>query len=471
MTNFNTAKVLVVGEERAGKTSLVRRVLRLDFDQNEKSTQGIDLHRLKNKVLGLSINLWDCAGQEVTHFIHEVFMGVGLYVYVLKAEDLDLKRSKIYNWLDVIKSNGKNPPILIVVTQCDLYPSAQFDIRCFQEEYNIVEVLYTSACVKNVDVDPYEIKHPPELVRQIILREVVKLQNGGVVWENSGFKLKQGIFDTLKYSHAIAIDMFYDLGTSLGLTEKESLLYLEQLNKSGDLVYLGKDTIYNSKELVQTIYRTVRSRYLAEEGSHFSEYVYTKTFPSGCPFSHSELMSILMDLDIGYEASGKMSVPFVTHRVQPDLGEFETDKHLALRIKFCDLLKLSVIPIFTVKMGSYVLNKDHRNSWRRGVLLEYKSSYGYVCCDENKKIITVVVDKNPDGKALLNLIEGNFISILKDRFRYDIQIPLIFEGKIFNYSDKEFVQACLDGGDNKLYSSVGKQSKSFSPEEVLLNYS
>ncbi|NQZ11433.1 MAG: 50S ribosome-binding GTPase, partial [Algicola sp.] len=58
---LNEAKVLVVGDERVGKTSLINRLLGRRHNPNQKSTPGIDIqnHQLDNDI---RVNIWDFAG-------------------------------------------------------------------------------------------------------------------------------------------------------------------------------------------------------------------------------------------------------------------------------------------------------------------------------------------------------------------------------------------------------------------------
>jgi internalin A len=58
---LNEAKILVVGDERVGKTSVINRLLGNKHNTNQQSTFGIDIqrHTLKNDI---KINIWDFAG-------------------------------------------------------------------------------------------------------------------------------------------------------------------------------------------------------------------------------------------------------------------------------------------------------------------------------------------------------------------------------------------------------------------------
>ncbi|KYL34665.1 hypothetical protein A2I98_08945 [Pseudoalteromonas agarivorans] len=65
------AKVLVVGDERVGKTSIINRLLGNPHNENQTSTQGIDISSLDFNEY--KAHIWDFAGQELTHQTHQFF--------------------------------------------------------------------------------------------------------------------------------------------------------------------------------------------------------------------------------------------------------------------------------------------------------------------------------------------------------------------------------------------------------------
>src|SRR6185312_2094866 len=84
------AKLLIVGEAGAGKTSFARKILDPDYvlDAYEDSTEGIDVMRWQFpgavrvredraeyvKTCNLRINVWDFGGQEIYHSTHQFFL-------------------------------------------------------------------------------------------------------------------------------------------------------------------------------------------------------------------------------------------------------------------------------------------------------------------------------------------------------------------------------------------------------------
>ena len=86
--------MLIVGQGSVGKTSLVRRLTKNDFDLNEIKTEGITIdHWQINSQFEsekpqskIAINAWDFGGQEIMHATHQFFLTKrSLYLLVLDS--------------------------------------------------------------------------------------------------------------------------------------------------------------------------------------------------------------------------------------------------------------------------------------------------------------------------------------------------------------------------------------------------
>ena len=59
-----TAKILVLGDGAVGKTSLVRRFVRGEFDEDYIATIGVNLKHKSLEDIGLDMSIWDLYGQK-----------------------------------------------------------------------------------------------------------------------------------------------------------------------------------------------------------------------------------------------------------------------------------------------------------------------------------------------------------------------------------------------------------------------
>ncbi|MCP4374368.1 MAG: GTPase [Deltaproteobacteria bacterium] len=110
------AKLLIVGESGAGKTTLAKKIKKPRYKlRQEDSTHGIDVIRWKFSMLNgqtFNVNIWDFGGQEIYHATHQFFLTKrSLYILVadIRKEDTDF-----YYWLNVVELLSDNSPLLIV---------------------------------------------------------------------------------------------------------------------------------------------------------------------------------------------------------------------------------------------------------------------------------------------------------------------------------------------------------------------
>lgn len=137
------AKMIVVGNGRVGKTSMIKRLQNEEFDPKEKYTHGITLGILSSEHLpnvasdDFHMQIWDFGGQEIFYATHQFFMtNNALYLlawtsrekveaYKQRMEEEDElvefgeKWRKEQNWLENIRAYTPDAPIIMVQTHCD----------------------------------------------------------------------------------------------------------------------------------------------------------------------------------------------------------------------------------------------------------------------------------------------------------------------------------------------------------------
>jgi internalin A len=115
------AKVLILGDGGAGKTSLLRRLYLTDLPlpAEEESTKGIDIHRhIFTNAAGrpFHLNVWDFGGQQIYHATHQFFLTKrSLYILVddTRNSSQAVQDDGFKYWLELIEALSEGSPVLI----------------------------------------------------------------------------------------------------------------------------------------------------------------------------------------------------------------------------------------------------------------------------------------------------------------------------------------------------------------------
>ena len=137
--NLNEAKLILVGEGAAGKTSLVNLLRGKPFNKNESQTHGIRVESWQLQLPSESdlceevkVHCWDFGGQEIMRATHQVFLSDRcVYVLVLDSR----KDEKPEDWLKQIQAVSTTAPIVVVSNKIDEHPDNNLQQQHLREKY------------------------------------------------------------------------------------------------------------------------------------------------------------------------------------------------------------------------------------------------------------------------------------------------------------------------------------------------
>ncbi|WP_083918254.1 COR domain-containing protein [Methylosarcina fibrata] len=113
------AKLLIVGQGKAGKTTLRRKLENpyAPMPEPGDTTRGIEITRLDEKMPQtgepLRINVWDFGGQDIQHFAHQFFL-TGNSLYALVTNERIQDSVHLSYWLNIIEMLGKKSPVILI---------------------------------------------------------------------------------------------------------------------------------------------------------------------------------------------------------------------------------------------------------------------------------------------------------------------------------------------------------------------
>jgi internalin A len=143
------AKVLLLGEPGAGKTSLLRRLYQPEqaLPSENELTQGIDIHQHSFQTKDgrkFRLNVWDFGGHEIYHATHQFFLTRrSLYILVDDTRKNDRLASDpgFKYWLDFIQLWASDSPILLYQNERRNLPK-EIDFSGIQRSYPAVKERY-----------------------------------------------------------------------------------------------------------------------------------------------------------------------------------------------------------------------------------------------------------------------------------------------------------------------------------------
>ncbi|NVM54680.1 MAG: GTP-binding protein [Candidatus Helarchaeota archaeon] len=148
-----TFKLVLLGDQAVGKTSLVLRFVNHTFSEHYISTIGADFLIKDLELLGAPIRLmiWDLGGQEQWEGVRARYMqgsdGVILVFDVSRKQNIEYY---IFNWIKEIKEFiGEKAPLIIVGNKMDLKP--QIDLSKTEKFIKDLNYPYVETSAKTGD--------------------------------------------------------------------------------------------------------------------------------------------------------------------------------------------------------------------------------------------------------------------------------------------------------------------------------
>jgi len=149
-------KVIVVGDNKVGKTSLIKQYTQGSFNKDYVKTIGAQYSVYDKEVEGNKVTclFWDIAGSKEFHFLRPRFFKnskAAIIVYSLGEDDLSKDSlNQISNWYDEIVKYCSDIPIIIIANKAELVDQTKMDNSLIQEFVNEKKLLgFFITSVKN----------------------------------------------------------------------------------------------------------------------------------------------------------------------------------------------------------------------------------------------------------------------------------------------------------------------------------
>jgi len=410
---LNEAKLILVGQGEVGKTSLVKGLIWDKFDPNESITHGINIDdweisinpkKLKEKI---KLHVWDFGGQEIMHATHQFFLTTrSLYLLVLSCRAGE-ESSKLDYWIEMIKTYGKESPIIVVCNKKD--DGYHIDLNrkelCEQNPGIVRDGFVSTSCRDGKGIADLKEKIKIALRNMKYVRDLIPLTWSNVKQELEG--LKQNFITYLGYQevckkHGVLeqrhqetlIRLLHDLGVALHFHDDPKL----------------KDTGILNPEWV--IYAIITSEELEGQkgilrGEQLDRILDKTAYPQSRHWFIIDMMrKFELCFDMGSREEQFLIPELLPQEEPPKLESFDE----SLRFEYhYDFLPGSIISRFIVRLHRFIHKQTY---WKHGVVLVNNRNRALVKAIPNERKITIQVIGEPlKRKELWSIIQQEFAEI------------------------------------------------------------
>ena len=191
MSDLGKYKLVILGEGRVGKTSLLMRYFKKIFNDNEKSTVNPSFYEKTENHKGkkYEFKFWDTAGQERYNALNAIYYQNAVGALIVYDVTIPETFNKVKDWVNTLREIvDKNIIFVIAGNKFDLSDKntlsqnqATVDAYCAKENCNHV---YTSAKTGyNVD-QVFE-----DLINKVLIKESKKSGDGKVKRKGKGLQI------------------------------------------------------------------------------------------------------------------------------------------------------------------------------------------------------------------------------------------------------------------------------------------
>lgn len=421
------AKLLIVGEGGAGKTTLANTIQTPGYAiGGEESTKGIVVSPWKFKLADgkeFRVNIWDFGGQEIYKSTHQFFL-TKRSLYVLLADDRKQDTDFQY-WLKTIELWGEESPAIV----------AKNEREGHRRQMNNTRLMADFRCLRAVlDIN----LKTGEGVRTLIAaieEHISRLPHVGNALPANWVKVRKALERRRKTKNYISVEEYLQICQKQSFTNVPDALQLsEYLHDLGVCLHFQEDqllsrvVILNPEWGTQAVYKLLDHRIVQEQQGFFTWKDLSQIWPEEEYVGmYNELLQLMMNFQLCYEIPDHRGTFVAPERLADDTPyyEWDTADNLHLRYTYPDYMPKGILTRFIVAAHSLIEVHDGQQLvWKTGVVLVNDDTRAEVSEHYSQRRIQIRVTGR-HRKELLTIVmyELDKIHAAFHRLNYDRLIP------------------------------------------------
>lgn len=403
------ARVLIVGEPGAGKTTLFRKLKDNKYtpieltEAERKSTVGVDIDAgwkfkfVKDRSKEFVAHLWDFGGQKIQYALHQYFL-TEKSLYILLSDDRK-QLNNFHYWFEIISTLGVGCPVLVVLNEINHESITSFSLKEFRDEFkNKIKT------IDKLDVDFSKEDGRFQVIQRDIQTKLSNLEHVGRQLPAQWKIIRSELEKLGKDTAYISIDEYFRICSLNTIVEEEDarnlLDYLHYLgialNYKGD-DHLESIVILSPGWIIDALYSVLKNKHIKENLGRFDkEFVFNLWKKDGYEDrdDYKLLLSLMLKgkFEIAYRLKkiNQYIVPLLLPETTP-LYTFNDKNLIQIYLKY-RFMPAGLLSRLIVRLNENIVEQKGRQIvWERGVLLNHKTSVAEVTENQNKKQILIRV--------------------------------------------------------------------------------
>lgn len=438
---LNEAKLIIVGEPAAGKTTLMETLLDPDFVLcDTSSTLGVEVREgwqfthPQQSETEFSANIWDFGGQQIQYMTHQFFLTPSA-VYVLVSANDRKEPTNFPYWFKIIhllgEEQGRYSPVLVVLNE----KNDKF-INKFNFDRKLYEKRYPELQIEVCEVDLSKRDEYFQIMRNTIQRMLSRLPHVADPRPARWRDIRDALRERAQIANHISFAEYAAICSEHSVKgEASQLVFSRYLHKLGSLLHFTDDPslhnfiILKPQWAVDAVYSVLNDNQVAKNDGYFNRAQLETIWKDKYNFDERcKLLSLMQkeNFEICYPLSLQDFIaPQLLNAERPT---FIWDEQDNLRFRFqYKFMPEGIITRLMVRLHELLACGEQGKQliWRKGAVFIKNGSRALVQEEENReslKIIDIAINgKISERKYLLREIRDAIHAIHRKWFR-NIQV-------------------------------------------------